>query len=263
MRCIYRWSGERWKMQYPLTDNSSIEKAAVRKAFEKEKHVKNHLLCTVHTEQTLQRNFKSEDDKPAYELLRQAMRSLTEENCLLLCSQAITTASSEKKRQYIRKELISTCDQWAMYARQHSQILLQVTSSNACEAWHCKLKNGAGQKKGDTSAHGIFGCVRTVHDCAHEVENNVRSAEIESRTKQVTVVKSPGYSGLQMFRYSIHQIVAIEHSKLSIRLMQQVPIPARQLVDGLYACNCLFSRRYQLPCQHIFHIDHAYRADHS
>lgn len=148
-----------------------------------------------------------------------------------------------------------------MYARQHSQILLQATSSDACEAWHCRLKNGAGQKKGDTSAHGIFGCVQTVHDCTHEVENNIWSAEIESRTKQVTLVKSPGYSGLQKFPYSIQQIVATEHSKLSIQLEQQVPVPVREMIDGLYACNCLFSRRYQLPCQHIFHIDHAYRAD--
>lgn len=101
------------------------------------------------------------------------MQSLTEDNCLLLCSQAITVASSEKKRQYIQKELIASRHQWAMYARQHSKILLQVTLSNACETWHCRLKNGAGQKKRDTSAHGIFGCIRTAHNCAHEVENNV------------------------------------------------------------------------------------------
>lgn len=26
---------------------------------------------------------------------------------------------------------------------------------------------------------------------------------------------------------------------------------------GLFTCNCLFPRRYKLPCQHIFHIDRA------
>lgn len=189
------------------------------------------------------------------------MRSLTEDNCLSLCYQAITVVSSQKKRQYIQKELIDSREQWAMYARQHSQILLQATSSNACEAWHSRLKNGAGQKKGDTSTHGIFGCVRTVHDCAHEVENNVRYAEIESRTKQVTLIKTPGYSGLQRFPYSIQKIVATEHSKLNIRLEQHIPVPVRERVDGLFVCNCLFSRRYQLPCQHVFHIDQSYRAD--
>lgn len=60
-------------MQYLLTDNSSIEKAAVRNTFEEEKHRKIHFLYTVHTERTLQRNFKSEDDRPAYELLPQVM----------------------------------------------------------------------------------------------------------------------------------------------------------------------------------------------
>lgn len=63
MRCIYQWSEEKWKMQYPLTDSNLIKKVGVRKAFEKEGHIKNHLLCTVYTKHILQCNFKSEDDK--------------------------------------------------------------------------------------------------------------------------------------------------------------------------------------------------------
>lgn len=34
-------------------------------------------------------------------------------------------------------------------------------------------------------------------------------------------------------------------------------------MDDLYDCNGLFYRRYQLPCQDIFHIHHVYRADNS
>lgn len=56
---IYDWSQQKWKIQYPLTDNSAIEKAAVRRAFGSTGYIKNHLLYTVHTERTLQRNFKS------------------------------------------------------------------------------------------------------------------------------------------------------------------------------------------------------------
>lgn len=261
MKCIYRWSQNRWQMRYPLTDNSAIEKAAVRKAFGES--VENHILCTVHTERTLQRNFKSLENQESYGLLRHAMNAHTEEHCLSLCQKAIEKASSERKKNYIQKELIENRNQWALFARQHCQILMQVTSTNACEAWHSRLKNGAVQKKGETSTHGIFGCVRTVHDCAHEVENKVKLAEIESNTKQVLLIKRPGYEGLHLFPYSLQRIVATEYSKLAIRLEQQMPVPVREWnpSTGLYDCNCLFSRRYQLSCQHICHINHDFRVN--
>lgn len=50
---IYDWSQQKWKVQYPLTDNSAIERAAVRKAFGSTGYIKDHLLYTVHTERTL------------------------------------------------------------------------------------------------------------------------------------------------------------------------------------------------------------------
>lgn len=42
-------------------------------------------------------------------------------NCLL-CSQAITAALTEKKRQYIGKELVDSRHQWAMYARPNRKV---------------------------------------------------------------------------------------------------------------------------------------------
>lgn len=74
-----------------------------------------------------------------------------------------------------------------MHARQHCEKLLQVTSTNAYEAWHGRLKNRAGLKKSEVSTHGIYGCVQTVHDCAHDVENNIESARLEANTRKVTL----------------------------------------------------------------------------
>ena len=48
LRKIYEWSGLQWKIEYRLTENSAIEKAAVRKVFEREGHVKQHLLYIVY-----------------------------------------------------------------------------------------------------------------------------------------------------------------------------------------------------------------------
>ena len=55
LRKIEELSGFQWKLEYPLSENSAIEKAAVWKASGDEGHVKQHLLCTVHLERTQRR----------------------------------------------------------------------------------------------------------------------------------------------------------------------------------------------------------------
>lgn len=85
----------------------------------------------------------------------------------------------------------------------------------------------------------------------------MRAAQLESKTKQVTLVKT--YPTLAQFPYAVQKIVATEESKVAIRFEQHIPTPVREKVDGIFVCHCLFSRRYRLPCQHIFHIDRACR----
>lgn len=95
-----------------------------------------------------------------------------------------------------------------------------------------------------------------MHDCSHDIENLVHAAEIESKTKQVSLVKVSGYTGIRLFPYILQKIIATENSKLAIRLEQNIPVPIHErLPNGLYTCNCLFLRRYRLPCQHAYHID--------
>lgn len=130
-----------------------------------------------------------------------------------------------------------------------------VTTTNPCEAWHNRLKSGAGIRDGHTATHGFFGCINNVHDSAHDIENNIRTAEIDSRTKKVTLTKK--YPPLAEFPFAIQKLVATEENKVNTRITQNLmtPTPSTSLEDGLLECNCQFSRRYLLPCQHIFHID--------
>lgn len=115
------------------------------------------------------------------------MRAFTEDDCIRLCRLAIEFASSDVQRKYIDEHWLSTRQNWALYARQHNRLLLQVTTTNPVEAWNNRLKSGAAIKDGQTATDGIFGCVNNVHDCAHDVENNIKVAEIESNTKLVTL----------------------------------------------------------------------------
>lgn len=252
LRKIYEWSGFQWKMEYPLTDNSAIEKAAVRKAFGGEGHIKQHLLCTVHSERTLRRRFRSQETQAAYEHMRHAIRVLTETDCIMLCNLAITATATESDKRYIQQEWLETRQSWAMFARQHNQLLLQATSSNACEAWHARLKLGSGLRKGDSATHGIYGYVRTVHGCAHDVDNKILATQMDERTRHTILTKT--YPSLKQFPFAVQKTIALEEKKVAIRLEQDMPLPVQEYSNGLFICHCLFSRRYQLPCQHLFHM---------
>ncbi len=55
-------------------------------------------------------------------------------------NQAITLAGSSESADYIRNNWLPDIDKWGNYARDHSALLLQVTTTNPIEAWHCSLK---------------------------------------------------------------------------------------------------------------------------
>ena len=157
MKVIKAWS--RWKPRYVITDDSSIEQLAVRLAFpglEGGEQEVGHLLCTVHSMRTLKRRFNTIADKPIFNTLRHAMFTFTRFKCIELCEQAILMVAPEdnKTKEYIQRYWMDSAHKWAMYARQHSPLLLQVTTTNSSEAWHRKLKGGGGLKKGATSQHG-------------------------------------------------------------------------------------------------------------
>ena len=143
----------KWQPRYVLTDDSAIEQRAVRLAFPGlsigEQEV-THLLCSVHSNRTLLRRLGSTAHQPIYQLLKHAMYCFTGIKNQELCEQAIRDADQDTAK-YIQTQWLQTASKWAMYARQHSPLLLQTTTTNACEAWHRKLKSGAGLSKGQVS----------------------------------------------------------------------------------------------------------------
>ena len=103
---------------------------------------------------TLNKRFKATEHKPIFDALRQAMFTFTSFKCLGLCTEAVMLAHDERIKNYIRTYWQDTSKKWAMYARNHSPLLEQVTSTNAAEAWHRQLRAGGGLRKGDASNHG-------------------------------------------------------------------------------------------------------------
>ena len=105
---------------------------------------------------TLKRRFSAREDKAIFNFLRNAMFCLTNIKCEGLCNQAILHARDQKTKTYVHTYWLETSHKWAMYAWQHSPLLLQVTTTNFCEAWHRKLKGGSGLRKGDAAKHGMY-----------------------------------------------------------------------------------------------------------
>ncbi|KAG0634360.1 hypothetical protein HOY80DRAFT_1005215 [Tuber brumale] len=258
---IKYWSNGRWQMVYALTDDSAVEQRGVRLALpaisSPDGHFRAHLLCTVHSERTLSRKFGALRYRKTFEKLHHAMFCRTQEHCINHIMAVIDSLpeNDHDSTAYITKEWLDTRAQWAMWARQHSQILLQVTTTNPCEAWHQKIKGGQGQRKEDGKYHGIYGCVKNIDDCGQDVMVRVKKNIIESTTRASTL--SIMYPLLTHFPFKIQKLIASEESEVSARLLQQKSVPQLEFTDGLPFCSCIFFLRYTLPCRHVFHLDRA------
>ena len=119
----------------------------------------------------------------------------------------------------LQKEWLDSRAQWAMWARQHSQILLQVTTTNPCKACHQKLKRGQGQQKGDGKYHSIYECVKNKDDCRQDVIARVKKNVIESTTRSSTL--SATYPLLTRFPFKIPKLIATEAGEVSARLLHE------------------------------------------
>jgi hypothetical protein len=131
LRVLKKWCGGCWHLRYMLTDDSAGEQCAVRKAFpglEVGELEPTHFLCKVHSERTLQRNFKGKEYADTLKHLLTALKyRKSRAGCEESIQQAIRATRDEKKRKYIQKEWLTTMDSWANFARTHSCLLLQVS----------------------------------------------------------------------------------------------------------------------------------------
>jgi hypothetical protein len=74
-----------------------------------------------------------------------AMHKRTKIGCEKLIQEAINNCPVPTIQNYIRRNYMRNTQQWALWARQHSPLLLQVTSTNPLESYHRK---GKGNTKG-------------------------------------------------------------------------------------------------------------------
>ena len=77
-----------------------------------------------------------------------AMHKRTKVGCEKLVQDAINKCTVPSIQSYIKRNYMSNTQQWALWARQHSSLLLQVTSTNPLESYHSELKRSSSLKYG-------------------------------------------------------------------------------------------------------------------
>ena len=98
-----------------------------------------------------------------------------------------------------------------------------------------------------------MGCVRTVHDCAHDIDNRLKKSQLDERTLQTSLTKR--YPLLGHFPYSVQKLISAEESKVNSRIQEGKIAGDFEFINSIYICFCRFFHRYQLPCRHIFQKD--------
>jgi hypothetical protein len=148
---IIRNSFCHWIPRYILSDQSSIEAKGIKKAFSKISAGKQEceiIFCVVHVMRTWMMKIY---EKKTRDVMNAAMHKRTKIGCEKLVQDAVNDCAVPAVRNYIKRNYMKNTQQWALWARQHSPLLLQVTFTNPLESFHSELKRLT------SSSHGLIG----------------------------------------------------------------------------------------------------------
>src|SRR5438270_12084671 len=103
-------------------------------------------------------------DKKTRDVMIAAMHKRIKIGCEQLVQGAINKCPIPAIQNYIKRNYTKNTQQWALWARQHSPMLLQVSSTNPLESYHSKLKRSM------SSLHGLIGTSRfSFYNCFYSL----------------------------------------------------------------------------------------------
>ena len=234
-----------------LTDDSAGEQRAVAAGFPGlsagEQEV-THLLCTKHSDATIVKKFPGPALLPVARALRSALHQRrTRMGCEQSLAEALSAAPSKELRAYIQKEWVETAASWANYARTHSPLLLQVPTTNPLERFHSALKYGV---KAAIKSWSLQGIVIHIANVALGYDRRAEAEERSWRAGSLPEVRL--YPGIERLPVPIQKLILREREKGEL-LVAEGEDPRE--VGKETECDCLFWRRYSLPCRHLFQVD--------
>ncbi|KAF8950179.1 hypothetical protein BGZ46_004691 [Entomortierella lignicola] len=242
---IIRRFQPRWEPRYMLCDQSSVENRSINLAFPGIKKGKQNcdvILCTVHVMRTWMQKIYHED---TFNIMIQAMHKTTRIGCEELIQKAIKDCPVKNVTDYIFRNYSKNTEKWALWARQHSSLLLQVTNTNPLESYHSELKRATSR------THGLFSASLKIIEVDKKMRAVSQKDAFNFSAKSIAIAGLGGdiLSQIQKFPYPIQKSMATEANRMMERIENGKLPPNLQTVE----CHCRFFRRYMLPCKHMLH----------
>lgn len=152
-----------------------------------------------------------------------------------------------EKKNYIRRNWLDSLPKWANYAREHSPLLLQATTTNPIESFHSALKRQArlGRLGSGAVRYSLAGLAEIVTQVGQDYFTRAKKSEYDWSNRKVTEALS--YPWLSAFPYAVQLL-----------LVGQIRLAEQWERDGepsllITSCDCKFARAYALPCAHVIY----------
>jgi len=173
-----------------------------------------------------------------------AMHRRTRSGCEENIQEAIHLAPQPIKK-YITKNYANNTEKWALWARQHSPLLLQVTTTNAVESYRSELKTTT------STSHSLIGACMKAAKLDKKKSQDAKRAELQFRTRKLSVaaVDDAILTEIHKFPYPVQRLMADEVLAVLARIQKGKASPG--LTEA--KCHCRFFTHYLVPCRHIFH----------
>ncbi|RHZ76980.1 hypothetical protein Glove_186g68 [Diversispora epigaea] len=126
-----------------------------------------------------------------------AMHKRTKIGCEGLIQDVINNCSVPAVQNYIKRNYVKNIQQWGLWARQHSPLLLQVTSTNLLESFHSELKRIT------SLLHGLIDATHNIVNVDYKKRSESESAAFNFHIKKV-------------FAYSVDNSILEEIHKLTV-----------------------------------------------
>ena len=240
-----------WKPRYFITDECRVEEGAIAEAFgglrvgEQEVSV---FFCTLHTNRTFKRKFGKDR---LYELMVAAMHAYTSLKAESLVDEAITFAMRYRPNlvDYL-KQRKKYMNQWCVYPRYVSCLLLQCLTTNAVEAYHSYIKNHMPIGMG---LSGLITYIRRKINANLEKDQDKmeirKTRALKNTTRESTMIRE--YPQLKQLPNEMQAMVTAEIQKAREKIESGLGGTGPLCVHS-YQCMCKFFVKYNLPCKHMF-----------
>ena len=170
----------------------------------------------------------------------------TKHDALESTNQAIALAASPESADYIRNNWLPEIEKWANYARDHSPLLLQVTTTNPNKAFHRSLKALAKiTKLTIRPKYSLARIIALVAQYANTYDTRAKKTEYNQSKKKLSATLE--FPWLSAFSYQI-QLLLLDEIKAAEKLAKLGKEPS---FSDVGTCSCRFARSYWLPCRHI------------